>query len=407
MSSTSLEERSATAPETGPRGFRWWLRVIEVRLRFVAVVLVALVVVTQWGHLRNAWDRLGSAAGGAAATAVSADTEFVCPMDPGVLSAWPAVCPICNMDLVRRHKHDAQILPEGVVARMQFSPYRIQLAGIRTTEVVTRPLNHELRLAGKLKPPQEGSDETSQGLWFDAALSPADVSLLADPRDATVRIPDGAESTSASARLVEDNPPRVRITLATPSPEFAPGRSVDAVIHVPVSEGTDGEPLVVPEPAVVDHGDRRIVFVESMPGQFDAVPVKLGRRVGDVYPVLDGLEPGQRVASAGAFLIDAETRLNPSLAVAYFGAGGNASASRAPQVRVASSPTEAPKLSAEDLEQVRRQKTCPVTDLPLDSMGGPIPVTVDGRKIFLCCAGCEDAIKSDPAKYLAKLPADD
>ena len=30
---------------------------------------------------------------------------------------------------------------------------------------------------------------------------------------------------------------------------------------------------------------------------------------------------GQRVAFAGAFLLDAETRLNPSLAAGYFGAG--------------------------------------------------------------------------------------
>ena len=59
---------------------------------------------------------------------VSNDTEFFCSMDPGVVSEWPAVCPVCNMDLVRRKKGEAVVLPEGVVARMQFSPYRIQLA---------------------------------------------------------------------------------------------------------------------------------------------------------------------------------------------------------------------------------------------------------------------------------------
>ena len=49
----------------------------------------------------------------------------------------------------------------------------------------------------------------------------------------------------------------------------------------------------------------------------------LGPRCGDFYPVVRGLEPGQKVAIAGAFLLDAETRLNPSLAAGYFGAGGS------------------------------------------------------------------------------------
>lgn len=56
-------------------------------------------------------------------------------MDPGVVSVWPAICPICNMDLIVRKKADAEILPDGVLLRMQLSPYRVQLAGIRTSPV--------------------------------------------------------------------------------------------------------------------------------------------------------------------------------------------------------------------------------------------------------------------------------
>ena len=82
-----------------------------------------------------------------------------------------------------------------------------------------------------------------------------------------------------------------------------------------------GQVLSVPQSAVVDAGARKVVFVESMPGMFDGVEVVLGPRCGDSYPVVRGLEPGQRVAVAGAFLLDAETRLNPSLAAGYFGAG--------------------------------------------------------------------------------------
>jgi membrane fusion protein, copper/silver efflux system len=78
--------------------------------------------------------------------------------------------------------------------------------------------------------------------------------------------------------------------------------------------------LAVPETAVVDTGRRRLVYVESSPGVFDAREVVLGPRAGTDYPVVRGVEAGMTVATAGSFLIDAETRLDPGAAGAYFGA---------------------------------------------------------------------------------------
>jgi len=80
-----------------------------------------------------------------------------------------------------------------------------------------------------------------------------------------------------------------------------------------------GKVLAVPEGAVVDTGSGTIAYVERMPGMFDGVGVVVGPRCGDDYPVVRGLEAGQRVAAAGAFLIDAETKLNPAAGAAYFG----------------------------------------------------------------------------------------
>ncbi len=57
-------------------------------------------------------------------------------MDPGIVSDWPGKCGICNMALVRRKRGEAVALPDGVIARMQLSPYRIQLAGIQTSPAV-------------------------------------------------------------------------------------------------------------------------------------------------------------------------------------------------------------------------------------------------------------------------------
>lgn len=69
--------------------------------------------------------------------------------------------------------------------------------------------------------------------------------------------------------------------------------------------------LSVPESAVIDTGQRKIVYVEASPGVFEGREVVLGPPTGGRYPVIDGLTPGERVAAAGSFLIDAETRINP------------------------------------------------------------------------------------------------
>lgn len=53
---------------------------------------------------------------------------------------------------------------------------------------------------------------------------------------------------------------------------------------------------------------------------------------------------------------------------------------------------------------IAEQRVCPVSGQPLGSMGEPIAVAVGDGTVFVCCAACVDAVKSDPAKYLTKKP---
>jgi len=80
--------------------------------------------------------------------------------------------------------------------------------------------------------------------------------------------------------------------------------------------------LAVPEAAVINTGVRKIVYRESAPGTFDMVEVHVGPKAGEFYSLVSGLAPGDRVATAGAFLVDAENRLNPAASAQYFGASG-------------------------------------------------------------------------------------
>ena len=93
--------------------------------------------------------------------------------------------------------------------------------------------------------------------------------------------------------------------------------------------------MAVPERAVIDTGSRKIVYREAEPDVYEGVEVQLGPRCGPFYPVIRGLQAGDRVATAGSFLIDAETRLTAGAGSTYFGirAGPRRSAARQRQSR--------------------------------------------------------------------------
>jgi len=411
------------------------------------VLLLAVLVVSQWHRLRQAWDALTRPKDGAAG-AVSSDTEYWCPMCPGVVSDWPGKCPVCNMALVPRQRGEAVPLPDGVLARMQLSPYRIQLAGIRSVPLDYQPLSYEVTLAGFV----EKDDREPKRLLLRAAAFEKDLPFLGEGRAAEVHCAAFPDQTFPArvGGLEVGRPLRVRVEIDNPGQGLRPGLLVTAKVKVPASQtewvrratvddgqtrtaaalfaqavgnpsglptalgaaplpyaavgqaaAARGLALAVPDGAAIDTGARRVVYVEAMPGMFDAVEVTLGPRCGDYYPLLRGLAPGQRVVTAGAFLLDAETRLNPAVAAAYFGASRS---SGEPARSTSAAKQEAGKLSAADRELAAKQKVCPVTDEPLDSMGGPVRVEVNGRVVFICCKGCEAELRKDPQKYLRKLP---
>lgn len=73
--------------------------------------------------------------------------------------------------------------------------------------------------------------------------------------------------------------------------------------------------LAIPVSAVLDSGTRRIVYVEKGHGTFESREVTLGPRSDNYFPVLGGLEEGEKVVTRGGFLIDSQFQItgHPSL----------------------------------------------------------------------------------------------
>jgi multidrug efflux pump subunit AcrA (membrane-fusion protein) len=170
--------------------------------------------------------------------------------------------------------------------------------------------------------------------------------------------------------------------------------------------------LAVPERAVIDTGSRKVVYREAEPDVFDGVEVQLAPRSGGYYPVVRGLRAGDRVAAAGSFLIDAETRLTAGAGSTFFGASGGPPSERhsAAGVRPSTSRTADDKIQAglaklplNERRQAEAQGRCPITGDLLGSMGKPVLVMLQGQTAFLCCNGCVDEAKEKPEQTLAKV----
>lgn len=129
------------------------VKVIEVRLRFIAILVAVGLFIGYWDTVKNYWDKW-TRPQSVAVRELATDQEFFCPMHPNVVrtSYEPngdvPNCPICGMPLSLRKKGEKEALPLGITGRVQFSPERIQLAGIKTAPIGYRPLAKQTTTVG-------------------------------------------------------------------------------------------------------------------------------------------------------------------------------------------------------------------------------------------------------------------
>lgn len=140
-----------------------------------------------------------------------------------------------------------------------------------------------------------------------------------DYAEATIRLPIGSMGEVYDADLAGKwiSPMHPQIIRSEPGNCPICGMNL-----VPTSEyGYANEPvpqpesIYVPRSAVLLAGGNSVVYVETEPGRFEIRPVIIGPILQDKIVILDGLKPGEHVATSGNFLIDSQMQLagKPSL----------------------------------------------------------------------------------------------
>jgi Cu(I)/Ag(I) efflux system membrane fusion protein len=146
-------------------------------------------------------------------------------------------------------------------------------------------------------------------VWVLADLQPGQESLLGAIAKARIRLPGlpPLEARVAPAAPQFDEQGRtgkLRLEVDNPRGILVPGMIVNVDLDTPALSA-----LTLHADAVIDSGTSKRVFVALGAGQYELREVETGWQEGDRVEIRSGLKAGERVVTAGAFLLDSESRM--------------------------------------------------------------------------------------------------
>jgi Cu(I)/Ag(I) efflux system membrane fusion protein len=154
-------------------------------------------------------------------------------------------------------------------------------------------------------------------LWLDAQVFERDLPRVHVGQTATARLPGRAEPYTGRVVFLHphvDHETRtsiVRLEVPNPGMTLRPGMFATVEIATDAAEPV----LQIPRAAVIDTGERQVVFLAEARGRFVPRRVTTGVETGDdAVEIVDGLAPGDVVVTSGQFLLDAESRFREAIA---------------------------------------------------------------------------------------------
>lgn len=97
---------------------------------------------------------------------------------------------------------------------------------------------------------------------------------------------------------------RVRFELDNPDEKLKPDMYANVELRVDL-----GTRLAIPQEAVIESGQKQVVFLHHGGGRLEPRLIKTGIKTGEWYEVLEGIQEGEHVVTSANFLIDSESRL--------------------------------------------------------------------------------------------------
>jgi RND family efflux transporter MFP subunit len=153
-------------------------------------------------------------------------------------------------------------------------------------------------------------------LWVIGQVFEYELGMLKLGQPAEIEFPYGQTTRRMSGRITfiypEIDPQtrraKVRVEFRNPGLEFKPGSFVTVVVTA-----SGGQHLAIPQEAVIDTGAEQYALLALPDGYFEPRPITVGSPVNRFYPVLEGLQHGDRVVTSAQFLIDSETNLQAAM----------------------------------------------------------------------------------------------
>jgi Cu(I)/Ag(I) efflux system membrane fusion protein len=149
-------------------------------------------------------------------------------------------------------------------------------------------------------------------VWIEGAVFEQDVALVrvGAPVRAELAAYPGQSFTGRVSFVwptVDEQSRTVRVRVAFPNSGGRLKPGMYATLFFEALIGRDV--LQVPTEAVVQTGERNLVFVVGAGGALEPREIVLGPRAGGLFQVLSGLAGGERIVASANFLVDAESRL--------------------------------------------------------------------------------------------------
>ena len=204
-------------------------------------------------------------------------------------------------------------------------------------------------------------------IWILADVFEHEAHLINRAGSAAVRYQGRAFPVQMSRAIPQFDPAsralKVRLEMNNPGLVLRPDMFVDVELQVGLPPSVN-----VPVDAVLNSGLRKTVFVDLGGGYFEPRAVETGWSLGDRIQIVRGLEPGERIVTAGNFILDSETRM-----------------------RAAAAPRPAAVGGVKD----------PVCGMDIDPAKGAGKSEHAGKTYYFCSPGCKEKFDKDPKKYAA------